>query len=213
MTKRIMCFGDSLTWGWVVAPEAWSTRFPYHQRWTGVMAKRLGAGFEIIEEGLSGRTTSIDDPFDPQLNGSAHLPTALANYRPLDLVIILLGTNDTKSDYRRTPHEIAAGMSTLVTQVLASGTSHPAPKVLIVAPPPLAAWIAPLLEGMFEGGREKMTALASEYRALAKAMKVEFFDAGDVISTGGADGVHFSAENNADLGAALAEKVVAILAS
>ncbi|WGS19697.1 MULTISPECIES: SGNH/GDSL hydrolase family protein [unclassified Bradyrhizobium] len=213
MTKRIMCFGDSLTWGWIVAPETSPTRFPYHQRWTGVMAARLGAGYEIIEEGLSGRTTSIDDPVDPGLNGSAYLPIALASHRPLDLVIILLGTNDTKSDYRRTPHDIAIGMSELVAQVLASGTAYRAPKVLIVAPPPLAALYDSSLESLFEGSREKTLALASHYKALANSMKVDFFDAGGVISTGGADGIHFSAENNADLGAALAEKVAAILAS
>ena len=218
MTKRILCFGDSLTWGWVaVAEGAPTSRFPSRQRWTGVMAARLGADYEIIEEGLSARTTSIDDPVDPRLNGSAYLPSALASHLPLDLAIIMLGTNDTKSYYHRTPYEIAVGMSKLAAQVLTSaggvGTVYPAPKLLLVAPPPLAALPDPWFEGMFEGGREKTLALASHYKALANFMKVEFFDAGSVISTDGIDGIHFSAENNADLGAALAGKVTGILAS
>ncbi|WP_426410810.1 SGNH/GDSL hydrolase family protein [Bradyrhizobium ganzhouense] len=218
MTKRILCFGDSLTWGWVAVPEGSpTTRFPYVERWTGVMAAKLGPDYEIIEEGLSARTTSIDDPADPRLNGSAYLPSALASHLPLDLAIIMLGTNDTKSYFRRTPYEIAVGMSKLAGQVLTSGggvgTIYPAPKVLIVSPPPLAKLPDPWFQGMFEGGHEKTIELANQYRALAAFMKVDFFDAGSVISTDGVDGIHFTAKNNADLGRALAGKVADIFAA
>jgi lysophospholipase L1-like esterase len=215
MTKRILCFGDSLTWGWVAVPEGSpTTRFPYAERWTGAMAAKLGPDYEIIEEGLSARTTSLDDPADSRLNGSAYLPSAIASHLPLDLVIIMLGTNDTKSYFRRTPYEIAVGMSKLAGQVLTSGggvgTIYPAPKVLIVAPPPLADLSDPWLQGMFEGGREKTIDLANQYRSLAAFLKVDFFDAGSVISTDGVDGIHVTAKNNADLGAALAGKVTNI---
>lgn len=180
------------------------------------MAAELGGGYEILEEGLSARTTSIDDPVDPRLNGSTYLPSALASHLPLDLVIIMLGTNDTKSYYRRAPYEIAVGMSKLVGQVLTSaggvGTVYPAPKVLVVSPPPLAAQPDPWFRGMFDGGREKTIELAAQYEALATFMKVAFFDAGTVISTDGVDGIHFSPKNNADLGMALAEKVLTIFA-
>ncbi|GLR85927.1 SGNH/GDSL hydrolase family protein [Bradyrhizobium iriomotense] len=218
MTRRILCFGDSLTWGWIAVPEGSpTTRFPVHERWTGAMAAALGNGYEIIEEGLSARTTSIDDPVDPRLNGSAYLPVAIASHIPLDLVILMLGTNDTKSYYRRTPYEIAVGMSKLVGQVLTSaggvGTIYPAPKVLVVAPPPLADLPDPWFQGMFEGGREKTVQLAAQYRALASFMKVEFFDAGSAIATAGVDGIHFTAKNNADLGLALARKVATLFAN
>ncbi|WP_027520699.1 SGNH/GDSL hydrolase family protein [Bradyrhizobium sp. Ec3.3] len=218
MTKRILCFGDSLTWGWVAVPEGSpTTRFPYAERWTGAMAAKLGPDYEVIEEGLSARTTSLDDPVDPRLNGSAYLPSALASHLPLDLVIIMLGTNDTKSYFRRTPYEIAVGMSKLAGQVLTSGggvgTVYPAPKVLIVSPPPLADLPDPWFQGMFEGGREKTIELASQYRSLAAFLKVDFFDAGSVISTDGVDGIHFTAKNNADLGAAIAGKVANIFAA
>jgi lysophospholipase L1-like esterase len=210
MTRRILCFGDSLTWGWI-QEGAPTTRFPYPERWAGIMASKLGSGYEIVEEGLSARTTAIDDPVDPRLNGSAYLPTALASHLPLDLVIIMLGTNDAKSYYYRTPYEIAVGMSKLVSQVLTSaggvGTVYGAPQVLVVAPPPLAPVADPWLQEMFEGGREKTIELAKQYRSLANFMKVHFFDAGSVISTDGLDGIHFSAKNNADLGNALANKV------
>lgn len=214
--KRILCFGDSLTWGWVATPAgAPTTRFTFEERYTGVMAAELGEAYEIVEEGLSARTTSIDDPVDPRLNGSAYLPAALASHLPLDLVTIMLGTNDTKSYYRRSPYEIAIGMQKLVIQVLTCGggvgTVYPAPKVLVVAPPPLAAMPDPWFQGMFEGGHEKSAALATQYRALADFMKVDFLDAGGLVKTSGVDGIHFTAKNNAALGRGLAAKVREIL--
>ena len=216
--KSVLCFGDSLTWGWIpVAEGAPTLRYPYPDRWTGVMAAALGDGYHIIEEGLSARTTSLDDPNDPRLNGSAYLPAALASHLPLDLVIVMLGTNDTKSYFRRTPFEIANGMAKLVGQIYGStggvGAAYPAPKILVVAPPPLAPMPHPFFDGLFEGGREKTAALAGQYRTMADFMKVEFFDAGSVIKTEGCDGIHFTAENNHALGRALAVNVAAMLAT
>jgi len=216
--KSILCYGDSLTWGWIPVSEGAPTlRYPYKERWTGAMAAELGESYHIVEEGLSARTTSLDDPNDPRLNGSAYLPAALASHLPLDLVIVMLGTNDTKSYFHRTPYEIANGMAKLVGQIYASGggvgAAYPAPKILVVAPPPLAPMPHPFFEGMFEGGREKTAALAAQYKAMADFMKVDFFNAGSVISTDGCDGIHFTAENNITLGKALAQKVIEILSA
>jgi len=216
-TRHILCFGDSLTWGWMPVPSGTpSTRYPFEQRWTGIMARALGDGFRVIEEGLSARTTSIADPNDPRLDGSAYLPAALASHMPLDLVIIMLGTNDTKAVYRRTPHEIARGMAALAMQVARSaggvGTAYPAPALLIVAPPALkpipGAWLA----AEFAGAQPKSEALAASYQALAQAGGVNFLDAGAHITTEGSDGVHFTPENNRVLGEVMAQKVLEILA-
>ncbi len=215
--KSILCYGDSLTWGWIPVIEGAPTlRYPFNKRWTGAMAAHLGDGYRIIEEGLSARTTCLDDPNDPRLNGSAYLPSSLASHLPLDLVIVMLGTNDTKSYFRRTPYEIATGMARLVGQIYASaggvGAAYPAPKILVVAPPPLAPMPHPFFDGMFEGGHEKTAALAGQYRTMADFMKVSFFDAGSVVSTDGCDGIHFTVENNLTLGKALAAKVAEVLA-
>lgn len=216
--RSILCFGDSLTWGWIPVSESAPTyRYPFEQRWTGAMSAKLGDGYQIIEEGLSARTTSADDPNDLRLNGSAYLPSALASHMPLDLVILMLGTNDTKSYFHRTPYEIANGMSKLVGQVLTSaggvGTPYPAPKVLVVAPPPLAPMPDPWFEGMFAGGYEKSKELGALYAALAAFTKVDFLDAGQFVSTDGVDGIHFSAETNIKLGTAIAGKVEAIFST
>lgn len=216
--KTIMCFGDSLTWGWVPKDHAPPTeRFPRDVRWTGVLADGLGRDHRIIEEGLSGRTTTADDPTDPRLNGAAYLPSALASHLPLDLVILMLGTNDTKATFGRTPFDIATGASVLLGQVFASaggvGTAYPAPKVLLMAPPPLADLPNPWFSALFEGGQEKTRQLSGLYQALADFCGVGFFDAGSVISTDGVDGIHFSEQNNIDLGHALVPVVRNLLAS
>ncbi|MBV9225577.1 MAG: SGNH/GDSL hydrolase family protein [Acidobacteriaceae bacterium] len=214
--KSILCYGDSLTWGWIPVEDGSPTRrYPFASRWTGAMAKELGAGYRVIEEGLSARTTSADDPNDPRLNGSHYLPTALASHLPLDLVIIMLGTNDTKPFFNRTPYDIAYGMAKLVGQVLTSaggiGTPYPAPKCLVVAPPPLAPIPHAYFEGMFGGGHAKAAELAKQYEAMANFMKIDFLDAGSFITTDGCDGIHFTSQNNRDLGKAIAEKVKTII--
>ena len=215
-TKRILCFGDSLTWGWVPVTDGMPTeRYPREQRWPGVLAGRLGRDYMVLEEGLSARTTNADDPTDPRLNGSKYLPAALASHLPLDLVILMLGTNDTKAYFGRTPLDIALGMSVLVTQVLTSaggvGTGYPAFNVLVVAPPPLAPMPHPWFQLIFEGAQDKTARLAEVYAAMASFVKVPFFDAGSVVTTEGVDGLHFTEQNNRALGEALAEQVTSIL--
>ena len=214
--KRIMCFGDSLTWGWIPTEEgAPTTRYDLDERWTGAMHANLGTDFEIVEEGLSARTTNIDDPTDPRLNGSAYLPSALASHLPLDFVVVMLGTNDTKSYFHRSAYEIATGMSQLLVHIGKSaggvGTPYPAPTPLLVAPPALEAMPHPWFQGMFEGAHDKTREMAKHYASLADFFKVDFVDAGQVIRTDGVDGIHFTAQNNLDLGKAVAAKIVSIL--
>jgi lysophospholipase L1-like esterase len=113
--KRILAYGDWLTWGWIpvhVAPP--SRRYPPEGRWPGVMQEALGTGYEVIEAGLNGRTADLPDPTLPQisgsgLDGSADLPATLATHLPLDLVLIMLGTNDLKAMFDRSPFRIALG--------------------------------------------------------------------------------------------------------
>jgi lysophospholipase L1-like esterase len=214
--KRVLCFGDSLTWGWIPVAEGMPTqRYPRDVRWTGVMADRLGDDFDVIEEGLSARTTNVDDPTDPRLNGAAYLPSCLATHLPLDLVILMLGTNDTKVYLRRTSLDIGLGMGVLLTQVLTSaggvGTLYPAPKVLVVSPPTTALMPDPWFALIFEGAHQKTAELSEVYSALAGFAKVPFFDAGSVITTDGVDGLHLNPENNHDLGVALSDQVRTLL--
>jgi lysophospholipase L1-like esterase len=211
MNKRIMCFGDSLTWGFRATESgALVERYAKELRWTGVLARVLGNSFEVLEEGLCGRTTNIDDPLDNRLNGAAYLPSTLASHLPLDLVVIMLGTNDTKVYFKRSAFEISVAISKLVDIAFKStggtGAVYPPPRVLLMAPPPLATNIPnPWVADLFNGAREKTLALSQHLQNLSSLLEIPFFDAGQVISTEGLDGIHFSEKNNQMLGKELAD--------
>jgi lysophospholipase L1-like esterase len=218
---RIVAFGDSLTYGWIPNPNPPSDRFSAEDRWTGALQKELGSGYEVIEEGLDGRTTDAPDPTSPisgaQLDGSAYLPACLASHLPVDLVVIMLGTNDLKPMFNRTPLRIALGAGHLIELVNTLnggvGTSYKNPKVLLVCPPPLNPSIeaGPVFGEMFKGGVEKSRQLAPLYEAIAKMGGATFLDAGTVVTTDGSDGLHLSAESQQKLGQAIAAKVKEIL--
>ncbi len=214
--QSILVFGDSLTWGWTPSdPVTPTTRHPVEDRWTTAMAEALGAGYSVVVEGLSGRTTNIDDPTDPRLNGADYLPSALVSHDPLDLVIIMLGTNDTKTYLERTPLEIALGAGELINMVHEmpwSFTEYDAPQVLLISPPPLGDEIGAEARDAFDAAsQEKSGQLADAYAQIAELAGEHFFDAGTVIETDGIDGIHFTAEANATLGEAVAAQVEEIL--
>jgi lysophospholipase L1-like esterase len=221
--KRIMVFGDSNSWGFVpCAANELTTRYDATTRWPGVMAARLGSAVEVVEEALSARTTDLDDlQMDlpsahlkgATFNGAKLLPAIVASHLPLDLVIIMLGTNDLKTRFKRSAQEIAVaalGLVKLIEECAGGvGTIYPAPKVLLVAPPPLGTgfhdpdhWV---------GSNEISLELGSAFRDAAIVRQLPFFDAGKVITTDGIDGVHFTSESHRKLGEAVAEKVFLLL--
>ena len=107
--KNILCFGDSNTFGTNPSGGRWERG----QRWPGILQQRLGSGFYVIEEGLGGRTAASEDFLTPDKNGSKHLPIALHSHRPLDLVVLMLGTNDMKHRFGLLPADIAQGAAQL----------------------------------------------------------------------------------------------------
>jgi lysophospholipase L1-like esterase len=219
-TKRIMVYGDSNTWGYIPVESGLTTRYPEDVRWPGVLRAALGPGYEVIDEGLSARTTDLPDPTLPHisgagLDGSAYLPAAIATHLPLDLVVIMLGTNDLKKMFNRSPLRIALGVGTLVDVVAQTkggvGTSYPVPKVLVLCPPPLGAVAPPERAERFAGGIEKSKALPVHYEAIAKAAGAEFLDIGKLTATDGLDGIHLTAAAHKAIGTGVAEKVKMIL--
>jgi len=219
-TKRIMVYGDSNTWGYIPVESGLTTRYPEDVRWPGVLRAALGPGYEVIDEGLSARTTDLPDPTLPHisgagLDGSAYLPAAIATHLPLDLVVIMLGTNDLKKMFNRSPLRIALGMGTLVDIVAQTkggvGTSYLVPKVLVLCPPPLGAVAPPERAERFAGGIEKSKALPVYYEAIAKAAGAEFLDVGKLTATDGLDGIHLTAAAHKAIGTGVAEKVKVIL--
>ena len=136
--KRILCYGDSNTWGY---DPVTNDRFDAETRWPRVLGQTLGREYEVIEEGLGGRTTVWDDPIEGYKNGREYLIPCLESHRPLDLVIILLGTNDLKKRFSLSAYDIAQGAGVLVRVVQGSqsGWKGLEPRVLLMAPPPTVA--------------------------------------------------------------------------
>jgi len=218
--KRVLCYGDSNTWGFIGRPDGGpTTRYARQVRWPGVLQAALGAGVEVIEEALNGRTTDVADPGHPEIGGAgldglAYLPAALASHLPLDVVVIALGINDTKAVYARAPERIALGAKRLLDVVRTLdggiGTEYPNPKALLIAPPPLSPLI-PYFQEMFAGGEVRSRGLAEPYAAVARLVGAAFLDAGTVIQSDGEDGLHLSAESHRALGLAVAGQVRTLL--
>lgn len=201
--KTILCYGDSLTWGYSAEGPG---RHAYEDRWPSVLAAGLGEGFNVIAEGLNGRTTAYDDHLaDCDRNGARVLPTILHTHYPLDLVIIMLGANDMKPFICGRAIGAKQGMERLVDMVNqhAYGFDAKAPQVILVAPPALCATEEADFDAMFDGGVAESKKLAAMYAEVADAAGCAFFDAGSVAVTTPIDGVHLDAANTRAIGAAL----------
>jgi lysophospholipase L1-like esterase len=210
--KSILCYGDSNTWGCIPRTGPGSAgRFPPDQRWPGVLRHELGPGFCVVEEGLNGRTTVWDDGLEPHRNGRKLLPPALISHKPLDLVIVMLGTNDLKRRFGVSAGEIAEGAGQLVDLVRASdcGPDGGAPQALLVCPAPIGR--LDLYAEEIEGGHEKSQQLAARFEAEARSRSCPFLDAGAHIASSDVDGIHLDAEAHAALGRAIAAAVSRIL--
>ena len=198
----IVAFGNSNTWGY---DPATGTRFPRAQRWPGVLERELGADFEVIAEGLNGRTTVHDDPIEPHRCGADALPSCLMSHMPLDLLIVALGCNDLKKRFSVSAFDIAEGAARLIAIARGCGVGPGGgtPKIVLVAPPPIQK-LTDFAE-MFEGGAEKSRLLGQRYADVAKREGVAFLNAGAVIRCSNLDGIHYEADQHERFGRAIAE--------
>ena len=206
--KTILCYGDSNTWGY--RPSEGS-RYDRDQRWTGILQAELGPEYLVSEEGLNGRTTVWDDPLGESRSGKTFLPVCLETHHPLDLVLIMLGTNDLKQRFNLPACDIAAGAGALVKMVQQSdaGPAGAAPQVLLIASPPLGKLTASA--DTFAGGPAKSLQLAGFYREVAEQLGCHFRAAGTVVVTSDRDGVHWEAEEHRKFGQWLARVIAALI--
>ena len=211
--KSILAFGDSLTWGFKAGE--W-TRHPFDVRWPNVLAAGLNNAARVIEEGHNGRTTIYDDHtcLDNR-RGSDVLPMLLASHQPLDLVIIMLGTNDIKFSGRCRAFDARLGMTRLVeiTKTFGYLPAYKPPEVLIVAPPAMVPTTDEFFNELWGHAIAESKLFAHHYAIVAKEMGVHFFDAGKVAVADPTDGGHLDAENTMAIGTALVPVVKRILAN
>lgn len=207
----IVCFGDSNTWGcppFVNVAQA-PGRLPRASRWPHVMGGILGPDIEIVEEGLSGRTTVFDDPIEgAHKNGLRMLPGVVESHSPIDVLIIMLGVNDFKVQFGASAFTSARGILTLVQLVKGMyALADRAPEILIVTPPAIAE---PAERAFWGDAVRRCEGHAYYLQQVADRTGCFHFDANQVVSAG-ADGVHLDEPSHLQLGASLAEKVREIL--
>ena len=225
---NILVFGDSNTFGWVASPKdakgrVTVSRLPVEQTWPQQMASRLGEGYRVTVDALGGRTTDLDEPGGSgsgkipgvMFNGLTALPSALSSNMPLDLVIVMLGSNDLKVAHDRSAYDIALALgritSTIVKGRWQSKTDYAAPRVLIVAPPGLD-YGKRFYSDFFAGARQKTSDWGRLIEPVVRAGGAEFMNAVDVVGVADqVDGVHMSADEHKALGEAVAQKVKAMM--
>lgn len=206
--RTVLCFGDSNTWGYV--PGTDGERWPPEQRWPVRLQTALGAEWDVIAEGLNGRTATVDSPVAEGRNGLTYLLPCLHSHMPIDLVVIYLGTNDAGDRYSLPAETVAGAVGRLVRVVRTSeaGPAYSAPQVLVVCPPPFGR-LDP--EGSFANAGDKSRQLGRWFAELCKQLDCELLDLDGVASYSDLDGIHLDADGQAAVALAVEERVRRLL--
>lgn len=212
MKKHIICFGDSNTHGYCADPANCADggiRFNETERWTCLLQQALGEDYLVCEEGLNGRTTVFVDPINEGMDGIRSLPVCLNTHEPVSLLILMLGTNDTKARFNASAGCIAAGAERLIAKAKTVNCwADGKPNILLVAPAPIEPGMesTPTVETHGYGAAEKASQLAHYYRAVAQRQQVHFLDAAG-CPMNHVDYMHLTREGHA----MLAEKLIRLV--
>lgn len=220
--KTILCYGDSNVRG-VIPEKTWDRTNlvkvrDKNKRWTGILQKLLGDNFDVIEEGMGGRSTMFDEilsdgiPGRPYRNGLKDLSFVLEAHYPIDLVVFLLGLNDTKIQLNASTNDIAEGIRKCVRLVKKSnkGALGTAPKTLIIAPFPIIA-VPDLPEVCDETSVEKSKLLPKLFQQVAMDENCDFLDASTIVHASQIDGLHLDEDQHTIFADAIAKKINKIL--
>ncbi|MEK7642057.1 MAG: GDSL-type esterase/lipase family protein [Patescibacteria group bacterium] len=189
--KTILCYGDSNTWGNVPRSDM---RYPRDVRWPGKLQIILGDDYEVISEGLCGRTLVAENPKKPHRTGITHLQAIFESADPIDLAIIMLGSNDVKKSYQLTPAQIAEHLSQTIDKIRSLGDLEKAPQILVVCPPPVIVPKTGDLDERMVAGIEAFKTLPALFKGIAEKYKCGFIDAGEHVSSSDIDGYHLDGE-------------------
>lgn len=202
MKTRIVCFGDSNTWGYDAVSDG---RFPDEIRWTGRLQEELGSSYTVVEEGLCGRTTVLHDPLNEGMCGLEYLYPCLMSHAPVDDLVIMLGTNDCKERFGMTSKNIADGMKRLVKKAMTVPAWREKPRILVIAPGPIEKECETSAVGCEMGiCSSRSRELAKYYRQMAEETGCAFLDAGEIVAMNRIDYMHLDADSHERLALRLA---------
>ena len=218
MKKHILCFGDSNTHGYCADPADnadGGIRFNENERWTRLLQQQLGEEYLVIEEGLSGRTTCFEDPIHEGLSALNYIYPCLKSHEAVDLLIIMLGTNDTKDRFYASAACIGIGMARLVKKAMATECWGPnKPNVLVIAPPHIGEGMlsSDVAATMGTGCVTKSQELGKYYKEQCALIGAHFLDAQEMgCEFNTVDYMHLTKKGHATLAEALAKKIPELL--
>ena len=207
--KKIVCFGDSNTHGYNSKTMG---RFSEEERWTKLLQKYLGEEYDVVEEGLEGRTACFEDPLFEGLCGLHYIYPCLMTHKPIDLLIIMLGTNDVKQRFSSTPENVAKGMERLIQKAMDTTIAfRKEPNILLICPPPIEPGYekTDVYGEMGDNCVEKSRALAPLYKKVSEMKGIYFIDAGSIegIEMYPYDYMHLSLDAHNNLAEYLSKKI------
>ena len=214
--KTVLCYGDSHTWGYV--PNSGGLRFDENTRWTGVLSRELGEEYRVLEDGIPGRTTVWNNPMQEEYRcGLDALGYSLHSARPIDMVVLMLGSNDLNFT---DAFGMYKGLRMVVRRILNAEAFYPGvekvfrngPKLLLVSPilmDPEVAVKRPEIH--LSGGYPDICKFSAYTHRLAEEMGVAWMDAAEFAHPDPQDCLHMDAQNHLALGKAIADKVRALL--
>ncbi len=213
LKKTILCYGDSNTYGYNPSN---GFRYPEHVRWPGKLKILLGDAYEVIEEGCNGRTTVFDDPMEGWKNGLSYLRPCLNSHKPVDVVILMLGSNDLKESFHASPAQIADGAGTLVgvIQDFLKEKQGFEPQIILVSPPEIGEGIrqSAFYGAFYEGAVARSREFPHWYRQVAEKYGCTFFNAAAYIAPSAEDSLHLTPEGHKRLAEELS-KLIRIMAT
>ena len=206
--RRILCFGDSNTHG----TNPVGPRYGEDERWPALLQAMLGEDYRVLEEGFGGRTIAFDDPVEGGYKSAMdYLPPCLMSHDPLDMVIVMLGTNDVKQRFAMSAPAIAQALAHLLrlVRLYAADERGEPSRVLAVAPPPVRMEVLKTrMAGTFDARSVEVSEhLAEEYLRIARLMRCEYINAADFCRASDEDGVHLTAAGHRALARGIAEKI------
>jgi lysophospholipase L1-like esterase len=199
LAKTIVCYGDSNTWGRVPEGE----RYPRSVRWVGALQNLLGDNYEVINEGLNGRTFVAEDPTALYKTGITHLRSMIKTSLPIDLMIVMLGTNDVKVQYNLTAEKIAKDLETTIKLI----KEYEIKKILVLCPPAIVDRKDGIIDERYVNRKSVTEELAANYQRIAEKEGCSFLDAGKYITCSVVDGFHFEPEAHKKLAEVLSEEI------
>ncbi len=202
--KVIVCYGDSNTWGAIPYSD---NRLPSNIRWPGVLQNLLGNEYDVINEGLCGRTLVVEDPEKPHRTGITHLTSIVKTNNPIDLIIIMLGTNDMKTSYNLQAEDIGTHLEETINSILRRDEDEKIPKILIICPPAVVRPLHTEFDERMSKGIEISKELPNLYQQISNKYNCHYINAEELMNLTDTDGYHLDVEDHKNLAEVIRNKV------